>query len=62
MKATFEIEWQDHCGRGWMNVWNLLSCLNTDVCCGAGLILQVTEVLPTGQRINGVEDESIEEL
>ena len=28
MKASFEIEWPDDCGEGWMNVDNLMLCLN----------------------------------
>ena len=27
MKQLFEIEWNDDLGEGWMNVWNLESCL-----------------------------------
>jgi len=43
MKATFTVEWKDGLSPGWMNKYNLLSCLTTDTHCGEGLILGVED-------------------
>ncbi len=44
MKRTFEIEWEDDLGPMWMNVDNLMSCLNTETHCGEAAILSVTDL------------------
>lgn len=31
-KATFELEWDDDLGKGWMNIFNLESCLYSSTC------------------------------
>jgi hypothetical protein len=49
MKGIFEIEWDDECGPGWMNKWNLETCLNTKDHCGEGLILDVKDVTEEAQ-------------
>jgi len=43
-KRIFSIEWEEDCGPMWMNVDNLLTCLNTKEHCGEGLILEVEDL------------------
>ena len=45
MKATFEIEWNEDLGEGWMNVWNLQACI--DSVCKPGLCRVIRQIEPT---------------
>ena len=44
MQRTFEIQFEDDLGPMWMNVDNLLICLNTTTHCGEDAIIRVRDV------------------
>ena len=62
MKATFEVEWKDDLGPGWMNEWNLEHCLNTKEHCGDGLILSVKEVTEEQWLLNTIKKKVLKKM
>jgi len=49
MKKTFEIEWPDDCGPGWMNVDNLMLCINA-YCSNEDGRIKAVEVDPVSKN------------
>ncbi|GAF74767.1 unnamed protein product [marine sediment metagenome] len=62
MKGVFEIEWDDECGPGWMNKWNLETCLNTKEHCGDGLILNVKDVTEEQWLLNTIKKKVLKRM
>jgi hypothetical protein len=44
MKGIFEIEWPDDYGPGWMNQWNLETCLRTKEFIGPKVEISVKDI------------------
>lgn len=54
MKATFQIEWPDDYGQGWMNVDNLLCVMTTPEFVGDKVSIKVKEIRLMSSEAAGV--------